>query len=218
MVFKCLFCKVQSFKPLRLCPDCHLRISPKWTQDLENRTVCLYRLDSLQYPILRIWKKHSYPNPFPRNGFFEAQAHALKVWLESSGATHLVPIPQHFERSLMCGRNPALEVAQYLLSLSPSLGLCSDLLIKRRGSRSIGQKAQLMGKGARLESPNSFKVNSEVLLSIGARPRFLIVDDFLTTGTTLRQAQEVLELFFPGSTVGAFVLGIRPDPTDSAKN
>jgi hypothetical protein len=172
------------------------------------------------YSVLKTWKKKGgllfdqeilYQDP----EFFKN----LSKNCGFSEASTIVPIPQNFKRSWQLGRSPAEAVARWLsgglkIPLELELLQLEDHAYKKR------RQAQL-GIEERLQSKSHFKPTDQAYafthkLRKEARPRgVLLVDDFMTSGRTLKNAAQALtDAGF--HSIHAFVLGYRPRQTEGA--
>ena len=147
------------------------------------------------YQILKRWKSR--------------RGHTLAREILSSGlpidlkTVALVPVPQNFFRSWSLGGSPALDLAHWL-SRASGIPLWNPLAPEKKES---GGKQSLRSLERRLSAPPRFSFHSR----ISDRPRgpLLLVDDFMTTGETLRAA--ALALRQSGRPeIHCYVLGLRP--------
>lgn len=172
-----------------------------------------YLLIEPGYSVLKSWKKHGGPVFdqkifMPSSEFFSA----ILSNISDPTKTVIVPMPQSFQRSWRLGRSPALIVARWISS-KLNIALDTDLLrIKDTSTRKLRQ-AQL-GLERRLQTPsNVFATNRAIHLAASRKyDTILLVDDFMTTGHTLRNGAFALKAAgFP--ITHAVVLGYRPRQT-----
>ena len=121
----------------------------------------------------------------------------------------IVPIPQKLKRSWSLRGSPALKIASWLASQLGgecvlALGESNEESNKERKS---GSQASLSHEVRFLER-SEFKLTREAKLIEGRT--VLIVDDFMTSGRTLKLAAKCLARQNP-LRISAFALGIRPD-------
>lgn len=133
------------------------------------------------------------------------------------GRHFLVPIPQSYFRSWQLHCSPAQKVAKWV-------SRCTNILVRnllltrelnyRTVSQTIRQAQQNMSERAQVKE--KFELNHpEVHLTLRRHHlspsdiSIILVDDFMTTGNTLRLAAQVL--VHAGFTkIQAFTLGVRP--------
>lgn len=147
------------------------------------------------HAILRHWKKA--PNERLEDLFFEKHTELFRE-LRALGTHAIVPVPQAAERSLSLAGGPARRLAH-------RLGRELDLPVQE--SLEVDRSHRQAGKtGARrYETPIEFQRSEET----PTPESVLLVDDFLTSGQTLRAACRVLRR--SGVVrVHVFVLGFRP--------
>ncbi len=118
-------------------------------------------------------------------------------------------MPPSFERSWRLGRTPALTIAQWI-SRETKIRIETDLLLLKDSSSKKLRQAQL-GLERRIQTPSNI-VASDLAIRLAFARRFhtvLLVDDFMTSGHTLRNAALALkDAGFP--IAHAIVLGYRP--------
>ncbi len=213
--FECLpLCRLclQSLIPCPpLCAQCTgLACSPaaclrRWIQLPPENPIrsysARYLLIGQGFRVLKRWKTHP-GRAFDRRVLGRDLARPLRESAGmrlASGEATVVAIPQDPRRSRILGGNPAERIA---LALSEGTGLKVQNLLQlpqlRTGSRQAEKTA-----GERLESPINF-------VATGPCPkRIILVDDFMTTGHTLRSAATALARAGTRE-VDVFCLGFRP--------
>lgn len=172
-----------------------------------------YLLIEPGYTVLKSWKKHGGPL-FDR---FVLKANTefisrIRNQILDPARTVVVPVPQSFERSWRLGRSPALTVAQWI-SKETKLPLEADLLALRSPSSRKPRQAQL-GLERRLQTPSQVIATDRAIGFASSRQitTIVLVDDFMTSGHTLRNTALALkEAGFP--SIHAVVLGYRPRQT-----
>ncbi|MBC7692126.1 MAG: ComF family protein, partial [Methylotenera sp.] len=165
--------------------------------------------------ILKTWKKHS--SWAVERKVFKMSPLLLKS-LRAHDITCVVPVPQTYSRSFELGGSPAEKIAGWA---SRELGVpMRSLLEKSPEVTSTSRQAEL-GMQERLVNPLGFRLRSEAHAESELPPRtrvdrpgsrherILLVDDFLTTGKTLRAAAEALLGMNPRE-IHLFTLGMRP--------
>ena len=222
MVFFCLSCRSKSLLPRPLCnyceesmipcpPLCSTCGSPECGALCVRPTVSLLPLSSVSgcflalgqcYIILKQWKK--------------CKSAMLTRWLKHSVLENyqrkapntrtkwICPIPSDSARAWHLGRNPAFEIAKWIQEIEgdhativPSLELFYSSHQAQRGSfeRRLDHERFIWSRSVDFE-----KSPEEIIL----------VDDFWTTGRTLRNAGRVLSKVLPGISLHGVVLGLRP--------
>jgi predicted amidophosphoribosyltransferase len=232
-LFACRSCEhPASPRSFPLCQDCLAKpLSAPLLCDLCGSHLCVFRPEECfgtqdqaiirsytarylliepGYTVLKSWKKHGGPL-FDRKILRADTAFlsALRRRIGNPALTALVPLPQSFDRTWQLGRSPALSVAQWLSS-ETGVELKADLLtLKNLLSRKLRQ-AQL-GLESRLQTPSQVMATEQATILAQSRKirSILLVDDFMTSGHTLRNAALALkEAGFPD--IHAVVLGYRP--------
>ena len=129
----------------------------------------------------------------------------------------VVPIPQNQLRSVRRGHESALEVARFF---AKELDLPILHLLELKDERVERQASRNRFDRAFSENPfqlsydvpwdHSLRNELESRVYRGVEVRLLIVDDLITTGTTLGQAASVIKELLPRSRCMAGALGFRP--------
>lgn len=132
------------------------------------------------YAVLKNWKKR-------RGGILDSWLQ--KEWTHRISVPHTasiaLPIPQSFLRSWRLGGSPAYWLARHLASRS-TLQLRSDLLLFQKEHHPQKRQAE-RGQRERWGRINPFQASAALM-----GMEVVLVDDFLTTGSTLRLACEAL--------------------------
>lgn len=122
---------------------------------------------------------------------------------------HVVPMPSSAANQRRRGRNPVLELAQSVATGFEGSGVKSvvaDQLVQRRGVR------DQVGLSRQQRQQN---LEGGLTLRKGAQPRpgdlLLLVDDILTTGSTLAAADKILTRT-GAVTLGGLTLAATPSP------
>ncbi len=125
----------------------------------------------------------------------------LRERLSILDLTHVVPVPQTRARSRKLGGSPAAKTADWV-SLKLDLPVLHCLSLVER--QNLPRQAELSAVERASKS-----IRFELAARLPLESRILLVDDFMTTGKTLRQAAEFLRR--KGATgVHGFCLGLRP--------
>lgn len=122
----------------------------------------------------------------------------------------VIPIPQNAARAWKFEHASAMSAASLfesrlnvpvvsLLQLNPEIGL--NL-----------KKNALMTQWDRAFRPNEFKINPKISMNFNSKSevRILLVDDLITSGSTLSRAADTLLQHFPQFKIWAASLGYRP--------
>ncbi len=163
----------------------------------------LFRAEGLTYDVLRAWKKR--PGLLIDRRILSEIRPSL--WPELADVQAVLPIPQDWRRSFALSGSPALKLAR-ALSSAYKIPLRTDLLQAMPGPR---QAEQPFSK--RMARAISYRAIPNCKLKC-----VLLVDDFKTSGQTLRQAAIALQsLGIP--EIQSWSLGTRPRayPADSTK-
>ena len=175
-------------------------LRPWISQDNIDSFHALYLCAGPGYRVLRRWKMSHGP-VFDRQVLKSCNALAnLPRHLDT-----IVPMPQRVSRAWRLGGSPALKISHWLKN-QLNLPLCEALQPRLDDSRKTLRQAEL-GMRERLKAKISFAYDEKAGLAPGAK--VLLVDDFMTSGHTLRAAAQ--ELRSRGAAeVHVFCLGIRP--------
>ena len=173
-------------------------IQPNLSGEPIDSAWALYLLNDANYAILKSWKKYRGPL-FDRRVIDPVKLRQAQAWAAFLPEA-VVAIPQDPARSLKLGGSPAAILAR---EVGRSLGIPAiDLLTKR--SRLFEKRQAELDVLNRLLNPMRFEVKPAFHV-----PRSVIlVDDFITTGHTVREAARALKL---GGVrrVGVLSLGAR---------
>ncbi|MEK7691427.1 MAG: phosphoribosyltransferase family protein, partial [Bdellovibrionota bacterium] len=156
--------------------------------------------------VLKAWKIH--PAPSIQSKVL-AQPNQLPEWLSylrSLGPScPLLPMPQNFARSWRLGRNPATEIARFLAS---RLGNGARVIENALASTNPGlpHQGEVATRSDRDQIVRSFRLNENLDDRV-----VILVDDFVTTGNTIRAAAEALKrVGFQAREVHVAALALRP--------
>jgi len=148
--------------------------------------------------VLRRWKSLG-------GAFFDKRVLKADTTLEARLAgidlTAIVPIPQDYDRSWRLGGSPTQRIARFLANLT-GIPIINALTITSPKKKT--QQAELSAE-KRFENRIQFSLRKQI-----GGEAILLVDDFFTTGHTLRSAASTL--YWGGSrNIHVFCLGIRPN-------
>jgi len=174
-----------------LCEICDSALSGSlscepWLGDPVDACFAMHLLNEGNYAVLRAWKKSRGPL-FDRRVLREDVTQRIRTWLDRAGPRPraIVPVPQDAVRSLRMGGSPALRIANWI-SRQTGIALL-EMLCKTH--EPPGRQAEL-DFWNRLQNPIGFSVAVE-----GDNPPLsaLLIDDFITTGHTVREAARALK-------------------------
>ncbi len=157
-----------------------------------------YLLIGPGYRVLRRWKTRH--GPLFDRWVLNSDAAIRASWADARPDL-IAPMPQSWTRAWRLGGSPAAKIADWVgreMRVPVAAGLLSSR--PRQGKR----QAEL-GREARLQSRIEFSADSMAFHG----KRVLLVDDFMTTGRTLKAAAAALAAT-GAAEVHAFCLGIRP--------
>lgn len=207
----CHACRASLYRaPLSLCTACltlcepgaHPFLKPSESERM-NSIHAEYWLVGQSFEVAKAWKKKT--GFLSNRALFQWREETL-ISLKSIGLTHLVPLPQRLARmKQLRGKSPAFEIAQ---SLSHTLSLPLLPLLQLSLENEIrGQRQSRLSQEGRIQMRDRFEV-SDYYKNI-SQLKILLVDDFATTGHTLRLAVRALKQVGI-QEVHCFCLGIRP--------
>lgn len=169
----------------RTCPHC-LDLNPAF-----HRALCPFRA---QGPVRQIIHQIKYENsPYLADDLVGAAMQDTAFRRHLAGS-HLIPVPLHRARFQNRGYNQAERIARVLAEKIPGC-YWSPALIKKRATVS---QTQLGREERRRNVAQAFAVNS--IYSIRPDIRYVVIDDVLTTGSTLHACAQALR------TAGASVV------------
>lgn len=190
------------------CGDCRCRgassdcLRPWARQSDIDSFHARYLLVGPAYDVLRSWKTSHGPALDRRVLNLGSELLAALQGLAPLDA--IVHVPQRAERSWRLGGSPTLKLARWL-SRALSVAHCPALRIAE--PRAPTRRQAELGMMERLASRIEHRFAPGTPLRQGAR--LLLVDDFMTSGRTLRAAASALRSH-GAVEVHAFCLGIRP--------
>jgi len=203
----CELCYRSLIPSPKLCPRC---ASPSCLQDGEvpckrpwitNDAIhsfsALYLLLEPGYSVLKQWKKTR--GPVFNQRVLNPDRAPLGAW-KNFAPDAIVPVPQRTERSWKMGGSPALAVAEFVSTLTgvPIIRALAPPL-----NASQYRQAELP-MNMRMQTRIPFEPGE----SLAEKRRIILVDDFMTSGHTLRAAAKTLQNL-GADEIHVFCLGLR---------
>ena len=186
----CIFCKEYLEEYSIFCENCDSKIKPIASYNLEVNSSCSIRVHSVS----------SYTQPIKSLIISKANSNIVSItkladliWhksiLNALEFDYLVPIPLHWTRYAKRGFNQAEIIAEVLAKYS-NKEVANIVHRKKRtafqSSLKVDQRAKNVANAFYLDSDN---------LEIYKNKKFVIVDDLMTTGSTLKSvAKQLLKL------------------------
>lgn len=155
------------------------------------------------HAVLKYWKNHGGSDL--RKLLFTPETELL-LKLKALNFDALVPIPQNESRSLLRGHASALEVTRYFSKLLEAPIEQEWLKLKPESIR----KQALLNEWERRFLDSPFEWGSTRSIGKKTLKRILIVDDFITTGSTLTKAANTLLAGATDLEIYAASLGWKP--------
>jgi len=163
-----------------------------------------YLLINPGYRTLRRWKA--------RGGIaFERKVLNPDFQVTIPGNAWIVPIPQRFVRAWRFGGSPSERIAKWISRRS---GAPVVALLEPVHDPGLPRQAELSAE-ARLQNRLRFRIRAGRILP--PRTPVVLVDDFMTTGHTLRKASDLLAEN-GADDVHVFCLGVRPVRSEQRRN
>ncbi len=166
-----------------------------------------YLLVARGYDVLKRWKTRRGP---AMNGRILRLSAELRDRIASIEPDAVVPIPQSYARAWRLGGSPALELAGWIARETGRRAwrAAHALELAGPGGRARPRQATL---NAASRYSNRLDLRAGAQAPALAGKRVLLVDDFMTTGHTLRSAARALAgLPRPPAGIHVFALGARP--------
>lgn len=191
----CAYCQKYLQKRVVLCDSCMSRVNPIvsfMVPCTKSVSMSVFAAAAYQEPIrsLIVAKRWS-------NIAASAQLGELiwdKTYFKYAHADILVPIPLHWSRHAWRGYNQAHEIARVIAHKKG----CSVAPLLRRVRRTPFQSTLPATKRSE-NLKNAFALAAGVDVSQFAGKHIVLVDDLMTTGSTLREAARVLRTLNPAS-------------------
>lgn len=152
------------------------------------------------HEILKRWKWHH--GPSLDRMVLNSVPHAV---LEICKDAWVVPVPQRLDRSIQLGGSPAEKIARWVSAQARVRSIRA--LAPENTVIPIAQAR--LNKDERLGRTRAFQISQPEISAMIFGRKLLLVDDFQTTGQTLRSAAETL-VAAGAAEVHGFCLGVRP--------
>ena len=222
----------QVFPPSFFCPGCHLptwktvcdpcqkslywnhKILPAPFPGLEGAAPLLYSFHRTQ-KLIRHWKEHQGTE---LRRILMKMPMPLQNQLIENHFFMIVPIPQDQSRATKRGHESAFEVARFF---SERLKVPILPLLKLKNKRTRRQAR--LNRFDREFSQNPFQINPEFpdsgaicaqlqeMVFQGKEIRILLIDDIMTSGSTLSRAEATIHELLPHAKIWVGAIGIRPN-------
>ena len=193
-------------------PNSSILASP--VHEIEGVAPLLYSFERTQ-TLIRRWKEHGGTDL--RKHLFR-MPEPLRHELLQNHFFAIVPIPQSQKRSYVRGHDSALEVARFF-SLKLDLPILTLLELKDEKTKRLTG----LSRFEREFAENPFRITHEFprndslskklgeAVDQGRETRLLLIDDLITSGSTISKAAETLQSLLPRSKIWAGSLGFRPN-------
>lgn len=202
MQHRCPACALPMAPGLDLCVRCREDDHPRW---LER---CVARFD-YAYPWSDLVARFKFQQqPAWANLFAQWMLQAPDAQHLLRHSTLLVPIPATPERLRERGYNQAWELATALRRHSNSRARTQPDILQRQGTAQVQHTLSAAERQANARQSIALHPNHRATLQ---RQRVLLVDDVMTTGTTLQAAAQLLQQAGAHS-VSAIVFARTPAP------
>jgi len=223
---KFFFCRGCSFPTNSiLCESCRRsltwneRILPSPSSGLSGVAPLLYSFEQTQ-KIIRSWKEEG--GSLLERSLFRMPA-GLKEALSGLAFDGVVPVPQSLKRSYRRGHDSARSVADFFsreleVPVLPLLELGIRDPARQTGrtrfERDFSSNPFRISRGFPWNSKAIHRIERQV--QSGIETRILIVDDLITSGSTLTKAASRIHDLIPRARCWAGTLGFRPKPVRPA--
>jgi competence protein ComFC len=202
----CFYCKkFEDVLPYALCHECAMHIKPVATIDIalkKNIVMPVFAAASYEYPIKMLILAKQYQQIFACKALAELMWEKTDIRFQEFDL--IIPIPLHWKRYAMRGYNQAEEIAHIL---SQKMQIPVIHLLKRTHATAF--QLTLSKKDRTTNVANVFVLTKKESKNLYKNKRILLVDDLLTTGSTIASAGNILLELNPISikaVVGARVL------------
>ena len=188
-------------------------ILPSFKEGILGIAPLVYSFQSTHL-LIRSWKER--PGSKTEKLLFQIEPSLLRE-LQNCSLDYIVPIPQSIRRSRRRGHASALEVAKFF---SQQLKVPIAHFLKLNTQLSARQAS--LSRWDRAFSRNPFDLADVIFEHPEIHTRveqcvfreknlhFFLVDDLITSGNTLKKAEETLHFLLPDSKIWAGSLGFRP--------
>ena len=217
MIFFCSGCRYPCLDVL--CPACresfywNTRILPSNHTGIEGIAPLLYGFERTQR-IIRRWKEHG--GSALESRLFR-MPEGLRSGLQTLGLFGVVPIPQSRKRSWQRGHESALSTARHFswhleVPLLPLLSLTVPDPLRQTGKNRFDRdfSSQPFKISMDLDFSREWFHELGCRIDQGREVRILLVDDLVTSGSTLSKAAWALKEWLPRVRCWGGSLGYRP--------
>jgi ComF family protein len=190
----CAYCKHSLAKREVFCPGCEAKLQPVISVLLPvtaTKTIKVLGVAAYQYPIKQLVLAKSYGDVIA--SYQLAQLMWERTDVRALEFDVIVPIPLHWTRRVKRGFNQAHEIADYLSKKSGK----PVVPLLRRTKHTLYQAALRSGDRAQ-NVADAFTLHSKYAEAYKGK-HILIVDDLMTTGSTLRVAAKELYTLKPAA-------------------
>jgi predicted amidophosphoribosyltransferase len=212
--FSCVGCARTTWKTI--CDSCKETL--QWNQTYLPSPICeLQAIAPLMFSysrsqaLIRQYKEHGGIDL--RRALFR-MPHPLLHQLTETHFFGVVPIPQDQERSFRRGHESALSTARFFAN-QLSLPVLPILKLKNKKTKRLTGLTKAEREWA--ENPFAFCEDSSFCFELfrekmnsGREIRLLLIDDLITSGSTLAKACDTLITYYPKSKIWGGGIGFRP--------
>lgn len=205
-IFKCSGCNLP-ISYSAICADClgRIKLNQNWLESPVHDVTAiapLFYSISTTHTIFKAWKNN--PGLLLQKKLFVMKKE-LRTALLGINANFIVPVPQDYERSWKRGHSSAYSAATYF---SNELKLPVKNYVSLNETSSGPKNKQSLREALdRSFSANPFFINQKP----NENETILLVDDLITTGSTLAKIADRLKESEPSVKIYAASLGLRPE-------
>lgn len=185
----CFYCKKYLYKYDYLCKDCFNLIEPvkEISIKVQDKYITVFALSNYNYPLKSFILAKTYSNK--NASVFIARIIFKNSIINTLDFDYLVPVPLYYKREYFRGYNQAEVIAKELSFLTKkSMLKCLERTKKTEFQASLS--AIMREKNVK----DVFKVNSNIDIEDKI---IVLVDDLMTTGSTLKNCAKELLKFKP---------------------
>lgn len=200
----CDACKVLLEQRFPLCTTCHVkiqRIVPIALPITSSKKIMVHALGAYEEPLVSFIRAKQFNNHVAAEQLAQLLVHAFGEQ-PSFAADYLIPIPLHWRRYAARGYNQA-EVMAQVMGKAWQLPVANVLRRQRHTAFQMTRAAD--------ERPanvaEAFILAAQVDATLYANKHLVLVDDLMTTGSTLSAAVKILRVLRPASI--AVIVGAR---------